>query len=206
METAELRGVHVEWRTPAGGRENLMATRGVWEGDGWRFDRVTRVSFGPDGSGIETVPVRHETLKVTDFPETPAHLRSEVKISRLLGSVKKSRQVQLSLREIVAYRELHRALSPEAAARLATWFHDRLATPWTCLVVVLIGIPAASGSGRRNAFVGVAAALFLAFAFFVVKEFSLAAGAGGYLPPWLAAWLPNAVFGGCGLLAMARLR
>ncbi|MCC6232839.1 MAG: LptF/LptG family permease [Verrucomicrobiales bacterium] len=206
VQTAELRGVHVVWKAEGGGREELMATRGIWEGDGWLFERVTRFSFGPDRSGIETVPIRHESLKVTDFPETPAHLRSEVKISQLLGSVKKSRQVQLSLREIHAYRELHPSLTPKAEAQLETWFHDRLATPWMCLVVVLIGLPAATGSGRRNPFVGVAAAIFLAFAFFVVKEFSLAAGAGGYVAPWLAAWLPNLVFGGSGVVAMQRTR
>lgn len=204
-DSLELQGVQIQWKGQGGAQERLMAEAGHWEDGAWVFEGVTRFTFPADPMGF---PESFQTnrLVVRDFPETPAHLRSEVKISRMLGSLKKSRQVQLSLREIEVYRELHPRLTPRFDALLSTWFHDRLASPWTCLVVVLIAIPAASGSARRNAFVGVAAALFLAFAYFVVKEFSLAAGSGGYLPPWLAAWLPNLGFGGLGLVGIGRVR
>jgi lipopolysaccharide export system permease protein len=203
--TGELRGAHVQWRGEEGGREELLAERGRWEEDAWVFEGVTRFSFAAEPGSLP-VQVRTNRLVVADFPETPAHLRSEVKISRLLGSLKKSRQVQLSLAEIRTYRELHPRLSPQFEALLRTWFQDRLASPWTCLVVVLIAIPAAAGSGRRNVFVGVAAAVFLAFGYFVLKEFSLALGSGGYVPAWVAAWAPNLLFGGAGLLATRRVR
>jgi lipopolysaccharide export system permease protein len=203
MVTGEMRGAHVQWRGRGGEREELMAERGHWQDGAWVFEEVTRFSF-PAGPGAWTFPVETNRLVVTHFPESPAHLRSEVKISRLLGSLKKSRQVQLSLREIARYRELHRRLTPQFESLLRTWFHDRLATPWTCLVVVLIGIPAAASTGRRSLFLGAAVAIFMAFGFFVLKEFSLAAGSGGYLPPWLAAWLPNVVVGTLGVLAMRR--
>jgi len=205
VTTAELKGVHVQWRRPEGGREELIAEKGRWEDGAWVFEGVTRFVFSAERGALPE-EVRTNRVTVTDFPETPAHLRSEVKISRLLGSLKKSRQVQLSLREILTYRELHRRLSPRFDALLRTWFHDRLASPWTCLVVVLIAIPAGARGGRRNVFVGVAATVFLAFAFFVLKEFSLALGSGGYVPPWLAAWAPNLVFGAAGVLALRRVR
>jgi lipopolysaccharide export system permease protein len=203
--TAELKDVHVRWTASDGGREDLLAAHGRWEDDRWVFDRVTRLTF-PPGAGTVATTIQTNRLEVEDFPETPAHLRSEVKISRMLGSLKRSRQVQLSLREILTYRELHRDLAPQFDRLLRTWFHDRLATPWTCVVVVLIGIPAAAVSGRRNLFVGVAGAIFLTFAFFVLKEFSLAVGTGGYLPAWAAAWLPNVVFGGMGAVLIHRQR
>lgn len=204
LETAEVVGAHIQWPTEDGGRSELVAERGMYGEEGWVFEGVTRFEF-PAGGG-ESTQAHTNRLAMSQFPETPAHLRSEVKIGRLLGSLKRSRQVQLSLREILTYRELHRELSPDLEARLRTWFHDRLASPWMCLVVVLIGIPAGAGSGRRNVFVGVASALFLAFAYFVLKEFSLALGTGRFLPAWLAAWLPNLVFGGGGALVLGRLR
>jgi lipopolysaccharide export system permease protein len=188
-----------------GKREEMLAERGAWVGDRWVFEEVTRFQF-PDGADGWVEQQRLDRWEATGFPERPEHLRSEVKIGRLLGGLKKSRQVQLSLREIGIYQELHPQLERVRAALLDTWFHDRLATPWTCLVVVLIALPAAAGSGRRNAFVGVAAAVFVAFGFFVIKEFSLALGSGGYLVPWLAAWLPNVIFGGVGAWGIHRLR
>lgn len=202
--TGEMRGVHVQWMGE-GKREEMLAERGVWQGDRWVFEDVTRFQF-PEGADGWVEQQRMERWEATGFPERPEHLRSEVKIGRLLGGLKKSRQVQLSLREIGIYRELHPQLEEGRASLLATWLHDRLATPWTCLVVVLIAVPAAAGSGRRNAFVGVAAAIFVAFGFFVIKEFSLALGSGGYMAPWLAAWLPNVIFGGLGAWGIHRLR
>lgn len=205
LATTELRGVHIQWPGASGSREELLAESGHWEDDAWVFERVTRFSFPASPTDVEESFITNR-LVVRDFPETPDHLRSEVKISGYLGSLKKSRKVQLSLREILVYRELHPRLSPQFEALLATWFHDRLASPWVCLVVVLVAIPAAGASGRRSVFLGVAAAVFLAFSFFVVKEFCLATGSGGYLPPWLAAWLPNLLYGGLGVARIQRLR
>ena len=85
-------------------------------------------------------------------------------------------------------------------------FDGRLAAPWTCLVVVLIAIPFGAASGRRNLFFGVAGSIFICFGFFVIQQVSLAMGSGGHWPPWLAAWLPNMIFGGAGLLLTARVR
>jgi lipopolysaccharide export system permease protein len=72
--------------------------------------------------------------------------------------------------------------------------------------VVLIAIPFGAASGRRNLFFGVAGSIFICFGFFVVQQFGLAFGSGGYLPAWLAAWLPNLVFAGMGLCLTARVR
>jgi lipopolysaccharide export LptBFGC system permease protein LptF len=84
--------------------------------------------------------------------------------------------------------------------------HGRRAVPWTCVVVVLIAIPFGAASGRRNVFVGVASSIFLCFGFFVLLQLGLALGAGGKLPAWLGAWLPNLVFGAAGLWMTARAR
>ena len=75
-----------------------------------------------------------------------------------------------------------------------------------CLVVVLIALPFGAASGRRNVFVGVASSIFIAFAFLGLTKVSLALGASGYMPAWLAGWLPNLVFGFTGLWLTARAR
>jgi lipopolysaccharide export LptBFGC system permease protein LptF len=74
------------------------------------------------------------------------------------------------------------------------------------LVVVLIAVPFATGAGRRNVFVGVAASLSIFFAYYLLQQLGFAYGQAGSLPAWLAAWLPNLVFGVAGLWMMARVR
>jgi lipopolysaccharide export LptBFGC system permease protein LptF len=105
---------------------------------------------------------------------------------------------------ILDYLRLHPY--PAQAAALYTKLAGRLATPWTCLVVVLIALPFGAASGRRNVYVGVASSIVICFAYFVLQQVCLAAGAGGKMPPWLAGWFPNLAFGLIGLWMTARVR
>ena len=63
-----------------------------------------------------------------------------------------------------------------------------------------------SGARDGSAIVGVAASIFICFAYFVLQKFGMALGTGGHLPPLLAAWLPNALFGGAGAWLTARVK
>ena len=73
-------------------------------------------------------------------------------------------------------------------------------------MVVLIAVPFGSLPGRRNVFVGVASSIFICFAFLIMKDLTLALGSGGFVPPWLAAWSPNAIFATTGIVLMWRVR
>jgi len=71
---------------------------------------------------------------------------------------------------------------------------------------VLIAVPFGAPSGRRNVFVGVATSIFICFAYFVLQRFGMALGTVGYLPPLVATWLPNALFGGAVICLIALVR
>jgi lipopolysaccharide export system permease protein len=45
----------------------------------------------------------------------------------------------------------------------------------------------------------VALAIVLVFVYYVLMSLGRAMGRVGYIDPWLAAWLPNMIFGGVGL-------
>ncbi|MFN7142040.1 MAG: LptF/LptG family permease, partial [Limisphaerales bacterium] len=66
--------------------------------------------------------------------------------------------------------------------------------------------PFGAPSGRRNVFVGVAASIFIAFVYFILFKLGLALGTGGYIPGWVAAWLPNLLFAGAGIFLTLRVR
>jgi lipopolysaccharide export system permease protein len=73
-------------------------------------------------------------------------------------------------------------------------------------VVVLIALPFGAASGRRNVFAGVAGSIVICLAYFALMEISLAAGTSGFLPAWLAGWLPNIVFTMTGVWMTSRVR
>ena len=87
-----------------------------------------------------------------------------------------------------------------------TKLHGRLAEPWKCIVVVLIALPFGAASGRRNVFVGVAGSIAICFAYLMLQQLSLAFGVAGFLPSWLAGWLPNLSFATVGAWLISRVR
>ncbi|HEY1717062.1 MAG TPA: LptF/LptG family permease [Verrucomicrobiae bacterium] len=204
VNSAEMLKPQVNWNLPDGSSRRLYADRAIRTNGVWIFFDVTEYSQADAKSPL--IPsLQTNELAMPEFDETPAQIRSEIKIGGYLG-LEASRKADIPLKDIFEYLQLHPYLSPAVSSRLYTKFYGRLAAPWTCLVVVLIAIPFGAASGRRNLFFGVAGSIFICFTFFVLQSASLLLGSGGDLPPWLAAWLPNMVFGATGLILMARVR
>jgi lipopolysaccharide export system permease protein len=189
--TFEMLNPQVEWSTPDASYR-LIAHSAIRTNDCWVFQGVREITavMGKEGDFSE---MQTNSLAVAEFSETPEQIKSEIKVSRL-ANFRTAKDVQLSIVEILNYLRLHPNLAPHNQALLYTKLHERLAAPWTCLVVVLIALPFGALSGRRNVFAGVASSVFICFTFFVLLRFALALGTGGYIPSWLAAWCPNALF------------
>jgi lipopolysaccharide export system permease protein len=208
VETGEMREPYVQWTRPDGSRQELIAERGLRTNGVWTFYNV-RQSMPASSPDAVVLWQRTNELAVAEFLETPEQIKSEIKISRLISQVnriKAARRVQLSIAEILDYKRLNPELRPRDRALLDTQLHARLAAPWTCLVVVFIAIPFGAQSGRRNVFVGVASSILIFFGYFVLQQIGMAVGTGQYVPPLLAAWLPNAAFGGAGFWFTLRVR
>ena len=201
---AEFTGVQVNWRNSTNGLIcQLNAARAVCTNGIWIFFDVSMKEYAPEGSQLVS-SLQTGMLAMPTFDETPAEIENEIQMSKYESL--HSRKLNVPLSVLWEYLRRHPNLPPADAANWWTKFDGRLAAPWTCLVVVLIAIPFGVASGRRNLFVGVAGSVFICFTFFVVQQVGLALGTGGYLPPWLAAWLPNMAFAAAGLLLTMRVR
>lgn len=202
----EMQNVQAGWREANGTLAWLFADRGVFTNDCWTFDG--NVQIWRQNSDTNTLPfkaVETNHLALRNFTESPDEIRSEVKIAGRIG-LRRVKQADIPIVDLLDYLRFHPRLTGTDYAWLHTKLHGRLAAPWTCLVVVLIAIPFGAPSGRRNVFVGVAGSIFICFAYFVLMQVGLALGSGELLPPWLAAWLPNLVFGLLSLILIARVR
>jgi lipopolysaccharide export system permease protein len=185
----------------------LYADRGVRLKGVWTFYNAREYSVPVQSNAFPVPLLVTNVLAKPDFSETPEEIRSEIKISAMLNPAalrSRTKNPDLPLLEIMQYLRLHP--NPMQASLLYTKLQGRLATPWTCLVVVLIAIPFGVASGRRNVFVGVASSILIFFAYYVLQQVCLALGAGGSLPPWVAGWFPNLAFGLTGLWLTTRVR
>lgn len=204
VHPAEMLKLQVNSALPDGSLRRMYADRAIRTNGVWLFFNVAEYSQA-DASAPLVPSFQTNELALPAFDETPRQIQSEIKISSY-QNLRKTRSSDIPLSDISAYLRLHPKLSPADSSFLFTKYYGRLATPWTCLVVVLMAIPFGAASGRRNIFIGVAGSIFICFAYFVIQQVSIAFGSGGQLTPWLAAWLPNLVFGATGLVLMARVR
>ncbi len=200
--TGELLHPVIEIHMQDGSAQTLAAERADFHDGKWSFYNVTNWVQATNSA----FPISTNYAKVTlDLPETPAWIRSEIKF-HTFRSADAAKGPKFSMGEIRDFLKLHPQIEKDKKARLLTQFQARLAAPFTCLAVVLIALPFGARTGRHNVFVGVASSIFICFAYFIMQKISYGLGLGGFLPPFLAAWLPNIVCGGTGLILLSRVR
>ena len=71
----------------------------------------------------------------------------------------------------------------------------KIAFPLVTLIMTMLAIPFAAATGRRGALYGIGAAIAIGIIYYISQSVFGAIGAGGLLPPLLAAWAPNLMFG-----------
>jgi len=170
----------------------LTAARATWsDTSGWTLqDGTMRIFLGP----------RHEVaytfarLRQRALTERPEELLTEPKTPCEMNYAELGRYV----------RSLERSGSD--ANKLKVERALKIAIPFTCLIITLFGAPLGITGARSGTAYGVAVSLATTIVFLMSVQISRAVGAGGALPPVLAVWLPNVVFGLAGLALLARSR
>jgi lipopolysaccharide export LptBFGC system permease protein LptF len=79
--------------------------------------------------------------------------------------------------------------------KLKVQLQKKIAFPLITFVMGVLAIPFALSAGRRGAMAGVATAIAIAVAYTVVSGLFEAMGNISQLPPTLAAWSPDILFG-----------
>lgn len=82
--------------------------------------------------------------------------------------------------------------------------HMRIAVPWACIVLALVGAAFGSRPQRTNSSVGLGVSVIIVFVYYVILSFTQSLGEAGYLPPFIAAWIANAVFLAIGAMLCVR--
>jgi lipopolysaccharide export system permease protein len=79
---------------------------------------------------------------------------------------------------------------------------NKLAWPFASFIGVVLAIPLAMRFGKRGRTLGIAMAILAFFVYFLMTSAAAAMGRNGKIDPVLAAWLPNIIMGGTGLVLL----
>ena len=158
----------------------------------WRFHGATLRKIRPD-EPPEFVQDLPDPYIVKTWRETPA----EIIQPGLPAS-------QLGIPGLISWLKSHPLGSHERRESYLTQWHHRWSQPFNCLVVVILATPLGVVFTRRGATGGVAVTVFLCVGMLFFTSVCLSLGDAGYLPPMLAAWLPNLAFGALALFLFQR--
>jgi lipopolysaccharide export system permease protein len=160
-------------------------------GGEWLLEDVEDRTFLPDG----TMRIEHWPARAYAFPEPPGTF-----------AVAPGRPSQMRFATLVHQIGLRRRLGLPVAQLLLERY-NRVAYPLTGVPGVLLAMALAL---RRNRKGHVSAALVeavgVSMLFWGAQGVTMAFGLSGRVAPWIAAWLPNAIFLAAGVWAVQRTR
>jgi LPS export ABC transporter permease LptG/LPS export ABC transporter permease LptF len=162
--------------------KRIFAGRAVWDddSDSWKFEN----GWVRDIEGANVKDYR--TFLSTSFAEVhepPDYFEKEDLQSQ-----------EMNFGQLEKYvRDLQQSGFDTMRLRVALW--HKLAYPLMAVVMVVLAIPFALSMGRRGSLSGIAIAIAVALAYFVVNELFNAMGNVNYLPAAMAAWSSDILFG-----------
>jgi lipopolysaccharide export system permease protein len=161
--------------------ERIFADKAKWWGNQWIFYGINRTIRSSDGQfRVDTLPSASVRLK-----QSPADFDRVEKVAK-----------EMNLTQLGAYID---KLNEEGQAptRYVVDWHDKISFPLVCLIMSALSVPFAVRVNPRGGgvAVGLALSLLVAFSYWIVHSMFIALGHGGYIPPIMAAWAANLIFG-----------
>jgi len=168
-------------------RRRIFATRATWEAseNAWILTGGWVRDFGSDGRVVRYEPFKATTI--AELTEPPGYFRREVRQS-----------FQMNWRQLGEYIASLRQAGFDTA-RLSVQWHKKFAFPMIAAIIVFLGAPFAFLVGTRGAVGGLAVAVGISVIYWSFAALLEAMGSAGQLPPLLAAWGPDAIFGFLGV-------
>jgi LPS export ABC transporter permease LptG len=171
----------------------MHAARAFWEASihGWILENGWARDFNGDRV-TEFTPFSVATFK--ELTEEPSYFKKEVKPSEQMSA--------LELRRYIA----DLSQSGFDVVRLSVQFYRKFSFPLIAFVVTLIGIPFSFTMGGKGALTGIALSIGIAIVYWSTSSLFEAMGNLSQLPPAMAAWSPDILFGLAGTYLLLRLK
>ncbi|NIT35782.1 MAG: LPS export ABC transporter permease LptG [candidate division Zixibacteria bacterium] len=187
----QMRDVRVVEKSEAGELRRLIVAReAVWRGDRWQFRDGSVRTFRGGGE----IKVSYFDKKYFDVPETPADFMREDKDAETMKFDELATQIS------------NLESSGVDATKERVELYLKISVPLANFIVIFLGAPLALQSHRAGLAYGFGLAILLGFMLWGALAVGRAFGQNGTLPPLVAAFLPDTLFGLLGLAMLYRAR
>ena len=162
-------------------------------------DTTGRWTLGPGAvrflaHGEKELAFAYDSMRLRALRETPVDLLAEPKAPEEMRYGELGRYIDALARSGTDHKKLR--------VRQAL----KIAVPFTCVIIALFGAPLAISTPRQGGALGVGISLATTVVFLILIQLSQAVGAGGLLPPVVAAWVPNGIFAVMAVVLLRKAR
>ena len=173
------------------------------------FDLLRRIdareaSFGPQGWTVQDgyqLELNKNPIRITPFTQMALSLKERPEeFARVARSPEEMSYVQLR-------QYIDRLVkSGVIATRYMVDLHAKVATALVSLIMAILGVSFGLRTNRSGVMIWVGVCIPMGFLYYMLLVLGISLGRGGAVPPLVAAWLPNLVFGTAGVASLWRSR
>lgn len=193
-----LHGVYLHYFWTTLRRREVFAEEARWNGEVWVLRNMRVTVFDEKQEPIQEM-VAGETwtpLQPGDSPADPDTL-----LAREYQPLELSRQ-ELAQRLAVMPAGQEGSSQRRRRNQYEVMFHQKLALPFTSLVFGAFSVPLGVRPQRSSRSIGIGLSLLFILIYYILMTIGSVLGEAGSISPWLAAWLPNLLFGAMGLILL----
>lgn len=163
--------------------------------------KLTRITVAPNGQWVSGIwYLTDGDVYEMKEPDGVAHLfhfaKQELPISLTPRQIANTsvKPDDLSVSDLYRYIAAMKMQGKDISA-LWVKFHFKLAVPWACVILSLIGTSLGVSHQRHgNRSVGFGQSILIVFLYYVLMSVGKSLGQANALPPVVAGWLPNIIF------------
>lgn len=190
-----LRDVVIHEYTPRGAMARRIDARSaVWNDGQWSFRDGFLRTFDEEGNEIPGSSHQFSELIIPELEETPEDFAK-----------REEDPLEMNYWELRRYIAKLRGGGADVHKELVE-LYLKAAFPFANLIILLFGAPLSTNIRHSGFAVGFGASLFVCFFYWGFIQTGRALGHNGTLSPFVAAWLPNFVFGSIGLILLLKVR
>ena len=171
--------------------QRIDAKEAVWRDGEWLFRELLVTTLNDDGvPSIKRIP-----SQVIPLSEEPADFTVVQKDTEEMG--------------LLDLRKFTRKLAAEGhdATRYLTDMHGKIAFPLISVILAILGVSFSLKSERSGGVAqSIGMGIIIGFSYWIVFAFAISLGRAGTLPPVVAAWAANLLFGLAAVIMFARVK
>ncbi|MDI6758111.1 MAG: LptF/LptG family permease [Candidatus Omnitrophota bacterium] len=162
--------------------KKIVANKGVYDGKVWKFYQSITYNFDKNGHNLQEPQYFQEEVMV--IPETPQDFLKQ-----------RQRSDFMNINQLNEYIwKLSKSGAITAIRNLKVDLYQRFASPFTSVLIILLGIPFSLMSSRRSVRLSsIGISLMAGFLYYVLNSICIALGKAGILAPLLSASLSHII-------------